>query len=383
VLTLALYAGSGYGGAEKLALEFARRLDPTRYRSWLCTIRLDDPSRDASRQSDARDLSERGVRWVGLQERAPTLASPHGWWRLLTLLTRERIDVVHAHMPRASVPGAIAARLARVPVVVSHEHGSTLSGKRMRPLLDREVVARLSTIMIAVSEYDRQNLIAREGIASERIMVLHNGIDGRLGDDSAGPPPGLERPPGVPLIGAVGRLFAQKDYANLVRAVAVLRERGRALRCVILGDGPQRAQLEALISQIGVGDSVRLLGRRDDVGQVLRAFDVAVLSSVWEGTPLAGLEYMAAGRPIVATAVGGVPEMLRDGVDGILVPPRDHVALADGIARVLDDPELAARLGASAQARQAESYELDGVVRRLEGIYDELLVRQGRPPAAA
>ncbi len=372
VLTLSLSAGSGYGGAEKIAYEFARRLDPSRFVSYLCTISADIETRRSAAAADAVDLSARGVRVLALEQPGMVLLTPHAWWRLYSLLVRESIDVVHAHMPRASVPGALLARLARVPVVVSHEHGSALEGRWARALLDREVVARLSTVMIAVSEWDRKNLIEHEGIPPERIRVLPNAIPAVTESPGDVVQP-LERPAGAHLIGAVGRLWPEKGYDHLIRAVGILSERGYRVRCVIVGDGPGEAELQALIDRLDLGQQVRLLGRRRDVPEIIGQLDVAVLSSVREGSPLALLEYMAGGAPIVATAVGGVPELVGDGEQGVLVEAGNPGALAQGIAQLLDDRELAARLGAAGHARQLARYDLDALVRELEDLYVELL----------
>jgi glycosyltransferase involved in cell wall biosynthesis len=181
----------------------------------------------------------------------------------------------------------------------------------------------------------------------------------------------------VPLIGAVGRLFPEKGYEELIRAVALLRGRGRELRCAIVGDGKEwhEDELRSLIEELGVGDEVMLLGRRSDVADVIRSLDVAVLSSRREGSPLAMLEYMAGGAPIVATAVGGVPELIQDGEHGLLVPPNNPPALAAAIDRLLGDRVLAARLGAAAKARQRAEYDLDVVIQRLQRLYIELYER--------
>jgi glycosyltransferase involved in cell wall biosynthesis len=279
-------------------------------------------------------------------------------------------------MPRASGPGAVLARLARVPVVISHEHGSALEGKIGRRIVDRLLVAPLSTRMLAVSEWDRRNIIELEGIAPERIEVLPNGI---VAPPDEGPDvrPSLGVPEGVPLVGAVGRLFPEKGYDDLMRAVAILRGRGRELRCVVVGDGREahEALLRALIEELGIEGHMSLAGRRSDIPDVIRSFDVAVLPSKREGSPLAMLEYMAGGAPIVSTAVGGVPELIEDGESGLLVPPNDPAALADGIDRLLGDRELARRLGDAAKARQRAQYGLDVVVQRLERMYEELYER--------
>jgi glycosyltransferase involved in cell wall biosynthesis len=141
---------------------------------------------------------------------------------------------------------------------------------------------------------------------------------------------------------------------------------------VILGDGPQEQQLRDLSAEVGVLDALLLPGRRTDVPDVIRCLDVAVLCSRREGSPLAVLEYMAGGAPIVATDVGGVPELISDGQHGLLVPPDDPEGLAGGIERLLGDREFALRLGAAAKARQRAEYDLDVVVARLQRLYLEL-----------
>jgi glycosyltransferase involved in cell wall biosynthesis len=354
------------GGAESLAYEFVHRLDPDRFRRYLCTTRRPEPIFLERAAEDDRELERSGVELLRLDRTSSWSVLP--WGRLYQLLAAERIDVVHAHMPRASVPGSILARLARVPVVVSHEHGSWLDGKRVRPFLDRNVVARLSTTMLAVSEWDRQQLIKHEGIPPTRILVMPNGI--------APPSPGgraeladLDVPAGTAVIGAVGRLFEVKGYDYLIHAVALLKARGRSLRCVILGEGPEDQRLRGLIAELGVGEEVRLIGHRQNVAEIVRALDVAVLPSRAEGSPLVVLEYMALGAPIVATAVGGVPELIDDGVHGLLIPPSDPGALAQAIDRLLEDRSLAARLGAAARERQHAEHDLDTVVSRLERLY--------------
>ena len=160
-----------------------------------------------------------------------------------------------------------------------------------------------------------------------------------------------------------------KGYDDLIRAVRVLKDRGTAARCVIAGVGPDETRLRGLIDELALEDDVRLLGLRDDVASLLRAFDVAVMASHSEGSPLAIIEYMAAGLPIVATRAGGVSELISDGEHGLLVDPHDPAALADGLERILSDPALGARLGASAQARQLVEHDLDRSIGRLEDLY--------------
>jgi glycosyltransferase involved in cell wall biosynthesis len=372
VLSLARDAGLTMGGAESLAYEFARRLDPARFQSYLCTTRRPEAYRRERAAIERLALEQAGIKVLTLNRSSSWSLLP--WSRLSWLLMRERIDVVHAHMPRASVPGSVLARLAGVPVVVSHEHGSWLDGKIARPFLDRNVVGRMSTVVLAVSEWDRRQLIDRERMPPGLIRVFPNAIPAPA-EGGAASLDGIEVPPGTAVIGAVGRLYEEKGYDCLIRAVALLKERSHAVVCLIAGIGPEEQQLRQMAATLGVGSEVRMIGHRDDVLELVRAFDVAVLPSRREGSPLALIEYMALGAPVVATAVGGVPELITDGEHGLLVPPRDPHALANAIQRLLDDRRLAARLGNAAHERQRAEHDLDAAVAKLERLYVELASR--------
>jgi glycosyltransferase involved in cell wall biosynthesis len=367
VLTLARNVGTCYGGAERIAFEFVKRLDPERFALHLCLTHAPPDGRRAAEDADMAELERAGVKVMKLECRS--LASNVAWARLYRQLAHGSIDILHAHMPRASVPGTILGRLARVPVIVNHEHGWAFNGKPVRQFLDRNVVARGSDVLLAVSEWDRSHMIEVERIPSERIRVLPNGIPPIpvVGPDVRGE---LGVPAEVGLIGAVGRLYPEKGYDELIRAIAALkRSYSSPICCVIVGHGPEESRLSALIAELGLANEVRLIGRRQDVPDVIRSLDVAVLSSRNEGSPLAVMEYMAAGAPIVATAVGGVPELIEDGVQGLLVPACDPDALAEAIRRLLEDRVLAGRLGGAARERQRTSYDLDVVVEQLEELY--------------
>ena len=370
VLTLGLYVGTCYGGAERVAFEFTKRLDPERFRRYLCVVHAPPPDRRAVSEADLHELEELGVDVLRLE--CESFLSNVAWARLYKLLRRESIGVIHAHMPRASVPGTVIGRLARTPVIVSHEHTWSFEGMPVRRFLDRNVVARGSDVVLAVSERDRQQMIEVERIPPERIRVLPNGIP-TPSENGVSVRSELGVPPEVGLIGAVGRLYPQKGYDDLIRAIALLKERyARPFRCLILGHGPEEARLNALIDELGVAGEVQLAGRREDIADVVRALDIAVLSSKYEGMPLAILEYMAGGAAIVATAVGGVPELIEDGVHGLLVRPEHPGELAAAMQRLLEDRDLAARLGQAAHERQRANYDLDVVVRQLEDLYVEL-----------
>ncbi|MBV8953385.1 MAG: glycosyltransferase [Solirubrobacterales bacterium] len=370
VLTLTRDIGFGFGGAERIAFEFARRLDRSRFRSYVCITRSPTPGSAGQTAADVAQLREEGIPVLRLERGSTATLAP--WARLLALLVRERIDIVHAHMPRASIPGTVLGRIARVPVIVSQEHIWSSHRRPERQFLHRNIVGRFSDVLLAVSERNRLNIIEAERIAPARIRVLPNAIDS-FAVDGAGARASLGIPAREPLVGAIGRLTWEKGHDDLIAAVDTM---GRAApRCVIAGGGPEEARLRREIDALALHDRVELLGQRTDARQLIGAFDVAVLPSKTEGSPLALLEYMASGAPIVATAVGGIPELVQDGVHGLLVAPRDPAALAGAISRLLEDRELAARLGANARARQRAEFDLDVVVRSLERLYLELWER--------
>lgn len=373
-LTLGRDVGPYFGGAERLAFEFVRRLDPERFKRYLCVTHAPPSERRAINDRELAQLEQEGVEVLRLERRS--LASNVAWVRLYRLLVDESIDILHAHMPRAGIPGTIIGRLARVPAIVNHEHTWSFQGQPMRRFLDRNVIARGGDVLLAVSESDRRQIIEVERIPPECVRILSNGIS-PMPEGGAALRAELGGALDVGLIGALGRLEPQKRHDDLIRAVALLEREGVSVRCVIAGHGPDRHKLERLIRELGLGERVRLLGHRDDTPDVIRALDVAVLSSAYEGSPLAVMEYMACAAPIVATAVGGVPELIEDGVHGLLVEPRDPEALAAAIGALLKDRALAVGLGQAARDRQRAKFDLDVVVGRLEELYLELY-EQGR-----
>jgi glycosyltransferase involved in cell wall biosynthesis len=363
-----------HGGAEHLALLTATRLDPKRFESIFCVSRWPPPAGEVAREAHeaafAR-LEESGTRFAPLHRRRKLELRP--WWRLASFLRRERVDVLHTHKFGSNVWGALAGSAARVPVLLAHEHTWSYEGNRLRQFLDRELIARRADRFIAVSREDRRRMTDVERISPERTIFIPNGIPGS-------PPPtgrdvraelGIARE--APLIGAVGVLRAQKAHGVLLRAAAALVDAHPSLTVLIAGEGPERAALEALARELDIADRVRLPGYREDVGDILQALDVAVSSSDYEGSPLAVMEYMDAGLPIVATAVGGVPDLIEDGVHGLLVARGDSAALAAAIAELLGDAQRARALGERARERRRTEFDIETLVRRLETLYEELL----------
>jgi glycosyltransferase involved in cell wall biosynthesis len=367
------------GGAEQLALAIATRLDRTRFESILCISRWPPPPPmrmgDASAQAALALLREAGVRFLPLARRRK-LDAP-AWWRLAGFLRRERVQVLHAHKFGSNVWGTLVGRLARVPVVLAHEHTWSYEGQPLRRFLDRELVARGADRFIAVSREDRRRMTDVEHIDPSRTLFIPNGVlplELASGRDAR-----VELGIGadVPVIGAVGLLRPQKAYHVLLRATSLLVERWPQLQVLIVGDGPERGALEQLTVGLGLERTVRFLGLRSDVPDILGAFDIAVCCSDFEGSPLSVLEYMDAGLPVVATRVGGLPDLIEPGVHGLLVAPGDPPALAGALGELLADPQRRRAMGARGRERRRAEFDIDVVVARLEDLYGELLQEHG------
>jgi glycosyltransferase involved in cell wall biosynthesis len=292
---------------------------------------------------------------------------PLGLLELVRLCRRVRPDIVHANSSKAGILGRLAARLARVPVRIFTVHGwafaqydGVMSAVYLR--LDR-LVRPLTTRFICVSERTRDAGLAARTCVAERTSVIPNAVDVHAAPRG---PAGGDPPRAI----SVGRLKEPKDFAGLI---AALGEVAASYRAVVVGDGPDRPALERAIAETGA--AVELLGERDDVAAQLAASDVFVLASRSEGMPISILEAMAAGLPVVASAVGGVPELVEDGVTGLLVPPGDAAALAAALERVLGDPALRARLGAAARARAEERFDVEAFRRAHLELYRACLTR--------
>lgn len=370
---------SAHGGAEQLALEIATHLNPERFESILCVSRWPPPplhARDLSWRRALAQLEAAGARFLPLERRYKV--DVQAWMRLERFLRRERVDVLHAHKFGSNVWGAIVGSMAKVPVMLAHEHTWSFEGQPLRRLLDRELVSRASDRFIAVSREDRRRMIEIERIPPSRTLFIPNGVP-------ASPPPsgrdvrselGIEG--GVPVIGAVGLLRPQKAHHVLLHAAAALTGEWPDIQVLIVGDGPERANLERLVGELGLERTVRFTGLRSDVPDVLRALDVAVCCSDFEGSPLSVLEYMGAALPVVATEVGGLPDLIEPGVNGLLVPPRDSAALAAALAELLRDPQRARAMGERGRERRVAEFDISVFVGRLEDLYGELLQERGR-----
>jgi glycosyltransferase involved in cell wall biosynthesis len=291
-------------------------------------------------------------------------------------LRRWRPDVLHCHLPLAGVVGRLAGRLARVPVVYT-EHNVM---ERYRPWTRRLNVAtwRLQAHAIAVSR-EVADSIRRHAPASVPVTTIPNGIP--VAAFAPDPPVGsrmratLGIPDGVPVVGTVAVFRIQKRLDLWLEAAARVARTDPTARFLLVGDGPLRAELEARAASLGLAGAVHFVGLQTDVRAYLAAMDVYLLSSDFEGLPLGLLEAMAAERPVVATAVGGVPEAVVDDQTGTLVPPRDVERLAEATSALLADRDRRRRMGRAARARAERCYGIGAMTVELERLWRSVVLQ--------
>ena len=354
-------------GTETQLLALIRHIDRRLVLPHLCLLRGDSPL--------SRDLEPDGCPvWrlgVGALARPRAL---HRLVRFARLLRRQRIDVVQAYFPDSSYFGLTAAWLAGVPNRLRTRnnlgHWLTPMHRRLGRMLNL-----LTTATLTNCEAARQALLLAEGPAPATVHVLENGVDlGRF----LSPAATAGAPLDSPRVGAVANLRRVKGVDVLIAAAGLLADRHPGVRFRVAGEGEQRDALEAAIARLGLSERFLLPGGSANVPAFLAELDVAVLPSRAEGMSNSLLEYMAAGRAIVATAVGGNSELVEHGVHALLVPPDDCAALAGAIARLIDDRALARRLGAAARQRARERYGREAMVRRFEDFYQGLRRRDAQ-----
>jgi glycosyltransferase involved in cell wall biosynthesis len=300
---------------------------------------------------------------------APAFVDPGYVARLVRILKRRGADVVHSHEFLTSVYGGAAAAIAGKPHVITMHGGRYYAGKRHRRAALRWS-ARRSRAVVGVSAATANELAAHLRLPPDRVRVVHNGIRPRVGDGAS-----VRRELGVSdgemLVVAIGNLKPVKAHTVLLEALVRVstREGMPPWRLAIAGTGSEAQRLEALAAEHGVTDRVHLLGYRADVGDILAAGDVWAMTSLSEGLPLALIEAMFAGKPIVASNVGGIPEVIEHDRNGLLVPSKDSDALADAFARLFTDAALRTRLAAAAQRDAQDGFGIDRMVDAYEGLY--------------
>jgi glycosyltransferase involved in cell wall biosynthesis len=306
------------------------------------------------------------------------------FWRLRRLVRGGQFDLVHVHGARAALWGRLAAFGPRRPRLVFGVHGLSIVhyiGLKRALLVGLErSLQSITDVTICDSNVERADVLKWQIAATDRTRVIWNGIDlDRLlkpHRDRAQARQALGLAETTPTLVTVCRLNKPRDFDTLLAGMAQIVQQRAAAQLLIVGDGPLRAHVEALIAQHRLTDHVRLLGLVRDVGEVLAAADIALLITAgWEGLPLSALEAMALGRPLVISDVGGNREAVLDGETGYVIPPQDRAAFVTAVLKLLNDPDQARCLGEAGAARMQQEFGLQRMADQVAKVYRELLRR--------
>lgn len=352
-----LVLGLKCGGLEKVVIDLADRLNSKGYQNVICC--LDEPGELAD------EAIEKGIKLIKL-ERPEKGVNLSLFLKLSRLFRKEEIEVLHTHNCAPAIYGAPAAKLAGVSAIINTRHG------REKKIVNR-FIWNLNDNIIAVSEDAKKEFLKWNHVKEDRVEVIYNGINinkygGKevIKDDIKMK---LNIPSSVVVIGTIGRLSPEKDHHTLLKAFSIIVKSLENVNLVIVGDGILRKDLESYSLELGISEKVIFLGFREDIPDILSIFDLFVLPSETEGVSLTLLEAMAGSKPVVATDVGGNPEVVSNGETGLLVPPRDHERMAKAILHVLKDKELSDSMGGKGLERAVKHFSLDKTADSYGDIY--------------
>jgi glycosyltransferase involved in cell wall biosynthesis len=384
------------GGTRRHLVDIVTNLNPARCKvSVACSTR-----RDPSFVNDIAFLTAKGIQVtvIPMQRAINPVGDLLALVRLFRLMRRGGFDVVHTHSSKAGFIGRLAARMARVPRIIHTAH--TFPFQMDSPPLLRFIYVQLERFAARFTDRlvcvcPSQKPIAETLIDPARVVVIENGIgqptssaDQYGGHYAArrtpdeGPPVLLPHQartqqrrelgvkPGNLVVGVIGRFTRQKGHSYFIEAARRVAARQPAARFLLVGDGELRETIERQITAAGLQSRCLLVGAREDVPELLPVFDVVVLPSLWEGLPYVLLEAMAAGKAVVATRVGGMPDVIQEGQSGLLVPPADSAALAAALVKVLENEELRSKMGNSAREVLRHRCHIEEMIGQLTRMYE-------------
>jgi glycosyltransferase involved in cell wall biosynthesis len=359
------------GGAERHLTTLLPRMDPERFTTSVVCIGDDEGL--------FTELQASGIPCTALH--LGKRQAVRALRELVSIMRTTRPDVVVVRGYSAETLGRIAARLTGVAHTIMWVHNN--STIRPRGLVHRavdSVLDRWTSRYFGVAQAQRRYLVDELGYPEHKVRIIHNGVDPSLFDVTTdrGVLAEFGVAPQDPVVGILAGLTPVKDHETFLRAARLVADEVPRARFLIIGDGPNRDRLEALSAELGIATNVRFLGLRNDIPRLLRAIDVFALTSTTECFPMAVLESMASGRPVVCTAVGGIPEMVNEGETGYLVPPKEPQQLAARLVRLLSDPHTARRMGRFGRARVENDFTLAHSVETTQRAIEDVVLGDRR-----
>jgi len=367
IKVLYIIATLDIGGTERQLVELAKRIDKERYEPAICCLTRGGPLE--------KELQNTGIEVHILHKK--------GKWdfgiilKLFGLIRRKRPDIVHTFLWTSNAWGRIAALLAGVPVIISSERSTDLWKGWFEFSIDR--ILSLFTRRVIVNSCRVKEFIKAKGIEESRIAVVYNGIDTGIYNSSCNSIE-LRNSLGLdakrPVIGYIGRLSYEKNPQLFVKLSAQILQKRKDVQFLIVGDGELRNEVEEKIGEYNLRDHIKIAGYRKDVPRILQAIDVVVLTSLWEGLPNSLIEAGASSRPAVSFDVGGVREIIADGKTGFVIPAFDEKSFVDKVIFLLDNPDLAKKMGEEGKKIVQEKFEISKTVKSIEKIYEFELAQE-------
>jgi glycosyltransferase involved in cell wall biosynthesis len=360
-----------WGGAENQVVTLAPLLNSDRYAICVCCLQSDGAQADI--------LRAKGIQVISLKMRIRYF--PIAVYRLFRLMKQLKPQIVHNNLLDAGIWGTLVGKLAGVPVVITSLYGM-LNWKKTRhkPLVDR-IVIHFTDMVIAVSEEIRQNFIKDRGISPTKITTIPSAVDierfnGGKSADELRIQLGIKA--SAPIIGTVARLVRPKRLDYLLQAARIVCDAHSQACFLIIGDGPLHQDLRDQADKLKLSPQcVRFLGNRQDVADLYSGIDIFALSSETEGVPVSMLEAMAASRPVIATRVGGIPQVIKDGHNGLLVQPHHPEDLARAILSLIEDKRLRESIAIEGLRTTTTHYSASIISQQIIALYDDLLSQQG------
>lgn len=353
------------GGAETVIRHLAQTIDRRRFNVTVCYLK--------QRGHIGDEIAREGIDIVGIPKPAHSDIDYFSFIKLLKVIRAKRIDIVHTHTTHGLVDSCLCKGFIPRLRVVHTFHFGNYPHTATRILWMERFFSRVANRLIAVGDVQRKQLQAVYGFADRRISTIWNGVTIPSGSGD----PAFRRNLGAEnrlVVGTISTLISQKGLSDLLEVARRIRDSGRKALFVVVGDGHLRSELEAKRRQLDLDESVVFTGWVTSAADVaLPTFDIFFQPSLWEAMSVVILEAMAAGKPIVATRVGENPEIIQDGVDGLLVPPKDIDAMVAAIARLIDDTNLRLRLGRAARSKVDQRFTVEHMARAYEQVYLDTL----------
>lgn len=363
IRVLYLISGLGIGGAEIQLWQTISRLERSRIEPHICTLASHGPLEEMFNELEVP------VHYLGRSSRYDI----RQLWRLIKVIRTVRPDILHSHMFFSNLLARLSLPFTNRPILISQDHGLSPWKDGRWAMLDR-LTSPLVWRHIMVSECSRQLRLQRERFRPEKTCVIYNAVDVAAFSPELFPAISWDK---KPVIGCVASLKEVKSIDTLIHAIKLLIEQGKSVELRLVGDGQERAALASLVNQLNIAEFVSFLGSRHDIAKQLSQMHIFVLPSVREDLPVSLLEAMAMGRACIASAVGGIPEIIESGQNGLLVAPNRPLDLAQQLSFLVDRPEKMQSLGYQARQTVLSRFDLDLQVVQIMDLYQDAKRRLG------